>query len=58
MQRVVQYLDPAPASLSTLSNGDLPDGPTCLARTTVNAAKKQVQIKIETFDFTPLTKTK
>jgi hypothetical protein len=29
-----------------------------LARTTVNAAKKQVQIKIEKFDFTRLTKAK
>jgi hypothetical protein len=29
-----------------------------LARTNLNAAKKQIQITIEKFDFTRLTKTK
>jgi hypothetical protein len=29
-----------------------------LARTIVNAAKKQIQIKVENFDFARLTKTK
>ncbi|HJY88294.1 MAG TPA: hypothetical protein VKE24_15785 [Candidatus Acidoferrales bacterium] len=54
---VTSSLDDDPISITT-EYGDLPDGPTYGARTTVHAVKKQIQIKIENFDFARLTKTK
>lgn len=47
---VATALDDDPISV-VAEYGDLPDGPTYLARTAVNAAKKQIQIKIENFDY-------